>query len=312
MMKSEHRTDCFTVARKFTLLGVLLVLCISANISSSLAADNHAVIGDAVDDLPLFDAHVHYKEPAWEPFPPDVVLSLMDKNGVAMALVSSTPDDGTIKLWEYAPSRIVPEMRPYNERWGSSNWVSGGSTVGDYIERRIRQYPHEGIGEFHLHQIDIKNDPLLRRIVALAKERDIPLHVHSGYLPVKHLYSMDPDITIIWAHAGMIEPPEVVEEMMETYRTLYADTSFREMDILDYGRGSISPRWKVVLERFSDRFMVGSDTWVNSQWQRYGSIIDTNRQWLAQLTPEAAKRIAYQNAERLFGRKVSHDLIGTR
>ena len=64
--------------------------------------------GDGVDHLPIFDAHVHYKEPAWGPYPPGTVIELMDKSGVAMALVSSTPDDGTIKLYEYAPNRIVP------------------------------------------------------------------------------------------------------------------------------------------------------------------------------------------------------------
>lgn len=276
------------------------------------AADDHTVIGAAADDLPLFDAHVHYKQPAWGPFPPNVVLSLMDKNGVAMALVSSTPDEGTIRLWEFAPSRIVPEMRPYNDRWGSSNWVSGGDAVGDYIEQRLRQYPHEGIGEFHLHEIDLADDLLLKRIIALAKDRDAPLHVHSGYLPIKHLYSLDDDITIIWAHAGMVEPPQVIEEMMETYSTLYADTSFRETEILDYGRGGIAPNWKRLLERFADRFMVGTDTWVNSQWQNYSRLITINRQWLAYLTPTTARKIAYQNAEQLFGREVSNDLIGTR
>jgi hypothetical protein len=54
---------------------------------SSLAAadDDHGRIGKEATTLPLFDAHMHYKREAWGPFPPDVVLSLMDANGVAMA-----------------------------------------------------------------------------------------------------------------------------------------------------------------------------------------------------------------------------------
>jgi len=66
------------------------------------ADDNHAPIGDGVKDLPIFDAHIHYKEPAWDAYPVESIIELMDKSGVAMGLVSSSPDEGTIMLWEYA------------------------------------------------------------------------------------------------------------------------------------------------------------------------------------------------------------------
>ena len=46
--------------------------------------------------------------------------------------------------------------------------------------------------------------------------------------------------------------------------------------------------------------MVGSDTWVNQQWLEYDQLITTNRRWLAHLTPETARKIAYQNAQALF------------
>ena len=67
-------------------------------------------IGAAVKDLPIFDAHIHYKEPAWGPYPVDRIVDLMDRSGVAMGLVSSSPDEGTIRLWEFAPNRVVPEL----------------------------------------------------------------------------------------------------------------------------------------------------------------------------------------------------------
>ena len=274
------------------------------------ARDDRAAIGDEARNLPLFDAHMHWKQPAWSEYPPEVVLSIMDENGVAMALVSSSPDEGTITLWELAPARIVPEMRPYNERLGPSNWTRGEG-VGDYIEERVRNYPHEGIGEFHLHQVDPNDEPLMKRIVALAIEKQIPLHVHSGHEPVEYLYSLDPGLTIIWAHAGMTEPADVVEEMMARYATLYADTSYRETDILPYS-GEMDENWRRVLERFPDRFMVGSDTWINAQWAGYDRLISMNRGWLAHLTPDTARKIAYQNAERLFGRKIGRELLGTR
>ncbi len=109
----------------------------------------------------------------------------------------------------------------------------------------------------------------------------------------------------------MSEPAQTVEEMMATYKTLYADTSFREGDILT-SQGTIDPAWRQLLERFSDRFMVGSDTWVNSQWDRYQQIMAVNRKWLSQFPRSIAEKIAFKNAERLFGRTVDESLIGQR
>lgn len=294
---------------------ILLAVCacalgLSHAPGASASEGDQAVIGDGARDLPLFDAHMHWKRAAWEAYPPAAVLSLMDGNGVAMSLVSSSPDEGTIRLWEYAPRRIVPEMRPYDDRLGPSNWTKGEG-VGDLIENRVRQYSHQGIGEFHLHEFDPQDEPLLRRIVALAIEKRIPLHVHSGHEAVEYLYSLGPGLTIIWAHAGMSEPPAVIEEMMERYSTLHADTSYREWEILR-GADGIDADWRRVLERFADRFMVGSDTWINGQWASYDRLMASNRQWLAQLTVDTARKIAYQNAERLFGREIGPELFGTR
>jgi Amidohydrolase len=290
---------------KATVFVLMMTFC-----TAIFADDREKHIGKGVEALPLFDAHVHYKEPAWGPYPPATIVEMMDKSGVAMALVSSTPDEGTIKLWKYAPSRIVPELRPYHGQAGSSNWTKVPGMF-DYLVKRLNDYPHEGIGEFHLHNVDPGDEALLRKISELAISKNIYIHVHSGKEPVELLFSLEPKLKIIWAHAGMSEPAETVEEMMATYKTLYADTSFREGDILT-PQGTIDPAWRRVLERFPDRFMVGSDTWVNAQWDSYGEIMSINRRWLSQFSRPIAEKIAFRNAERLFGRKVENSLIGKR
>ncbi|MBT6094939.1 MAG: amidohydrolase family protein [Rhodospirillaceae bacterium] len=285
----------------------LLSICASPAVK---AEDGHPHIGDDVNKLPLFDAHIHYKEPAWKPYPPEAILKLMDETGVAMGLVSSTPDEGTIMLWKHAPNRIVPELRPYHGSAGSSNWT-GSPGMFEYLTKRLDTYPHEGIGEFHLHDVDSKDEALLRKIAATAMRRNLYIHVHSGKEPVDYLYSLEPGLKIIWAHAGMTEPAATVEAMMETYGSLYADTSFRESDILN-AEGTINDDWRRVLERFSDRFMVGTDTWVNDQWDSYTQLIEINRKWLSLFSRPVAERIAFKNAERLFGRKVTIRQLGTR
>ena len=292
---------------KSAALFFVFAVCVSA---AAVADDNHGYIGDDIKKLPLFDAHIHYKEEAWSVYPPEAVVNLMDETGVAMGLVSSTPDEGTITLWKYAPERIVPELRPYYGDVGSSNWTLSPGMF-DYLSKRLDKYPHEGIGEFHLHEVVPEDDPLLRKIAQTAKERNLFIHVHSGKEPVDYLYTLEPGLKVIWAHAGFTESAETVESMMTKYSTLYADTSYREYDILK-GDGTIDEDWRRVIERFPDRFMIGSDTWVNLQWDIYQDLIDMNRKWLSRFSRPVAERIAYKNAQRLFGRKVGNHLLGKR
>lgn len=289
-----------------------LALPLSLGMTATLAnADgDHTPIGDAVNDLPLFDAHIHYKEPAWDAYPVESIIELMDRNGVAMGLVSSTPDEGTIMLWEYAPNRIVPELRPYHGTAGSSNWAKAPDMEA-YLEERLTAYPHQGIGEFHIHRLDTSDEPLFRKVIEMAKARDIFLHVHSDNEPIRWLHSLDPDVKIIWAHAGLGEGAQTVFQLLSDIPTLIADTSLREYAILGSG-DDLDPAWRKVIYAFHERLMIGSDTWVNGQWDDYDAIITSNRAWLAKLPREMAENIAYRNAERLFGREISNGLIGTR
>lgn len=296
---------------KLNLQGRVLASVLAVLMAGQGGADTSSdPIGDGVKDLPLFDAHIHYKEPAWGPYPVDSIVRLMDKTGVAMGLVSSTPDEGTIRLWQFAPNRVVPELRPYHGDSGSSNWTADPE-MQSYLLGRLDQYPHQGIGEFHIRNRSMWEEDLFREIIKVAKARDIYLHVHSGSDPIRWLYELDPDVKIIWAHAGLGEPPGKVYRLMLEYPDLIADTSLRENAILDWG-DKLHPVWKKIILHFQDRLMIGSDTWVNSQWDDYEEIMALNRKWLSLLPRDVAEKIAYKNAERLFGREITMDLIGTR
>jgi predicted TIM-barrel fold metal-dependent hydrolase len=268
----------------------------------SLAAMAH-------EDLPIFDAHVHYKEPAWDAYPVSTIVQLFDKSGVAMALVSSTPDEGTIRLWAYAPRRVVPELRPYHGEWGSGNWQEAPGMAA-YLKDRLDRYPHKGIGEFHVHVASSANRELLAEVAHMAIERDIPIHIHSGPEPVDLMYELEPALTIIWAHTGLGESASTVWDTMSRHPTLWADTSLREWSIMDGDR--IDSDWLRILTTFQDRMMVGSDTWVNGQWANYTGIIADHRAYLNLLPRAIAEKIAFRNAERLFGVKVTLDLIGKK
>jgi len=297
-----------TCLPQFTIMPILGAVALAANLAG--AGENDGPIGDAVNDLPIFDGHVHYKEPAWSAYPVERIIGLFDRTGVAMGLVSSTPDAGTIRLWEYAPNRVVPELRPYHGDAGSSNWT-GFPEMGAYLEDRLKHYPHEGIGEFHIRNREMWDEALFRDIIRMAKQRDLFLHVHSDAQPIRWLYELDPDVKIIWAHLGLGEPASEVYRLMAEYPDLVADTSLREYEIMGSG-DALDPAWERIIFDFQDRLMVGSDTWINSQWDNYEAIIASNRRWLSLLPRSIAEKIAFRNAERLFGRSVSNNLIGKR
>ena len=180
-----------------------------------------------------------------------------------------------------------------------------------YLEGRLQNYHHQGIGEFHIRNRSMWNEKLFSNIIEMAKERDIYLHVHSGAEPVRWLYDLDSEVKIIWAHAGLGEPASTVYAIMKEFPDLIADTSLREFAISGSGE-QLDPEWKRIIFDFQDRLMVGSDTWVNGQWANYDSIIESNRRWLSRLPRTVAEKIAYKNAERFFGRGISRELIGRR
>lgn len=72
-------------------------------------------------DLPLFDAHIHYNHDAWESVPPKEAIARLRKAGIMRALVSSSSDEGTQKLYAEAPDLIIPELRPYRKNGETSS-----------------------------------------------------------------------------------------------------------------------------------------------------------------------------------------------
>jgi hypothetical protein len=62
--------------------------------------------------LPIFDAHMHYSHDAWDSTPPKAAVAILRKAGLKRAMVSSSSDDGTQKLYAEAPDLVVPSLRP--------------------------------------------------------------------------------------------------------------------------------------------------------------------------------------------------------
>jgi hypothetical protein len=249
----------------------------------------------AESGLLLFDAHIHYNREAWESFPPEDAIAILTRAGVVRALVSSTPDDGTLRLLEQGQGRIIPELRPYRSQGDMGSWTTDPSVLA-YVTERLRRDIYRGIGEFHLSGDEV-NDPVPRGFMELASRHGILLHCHCDEKAIRDLASMAKKVRFLWAHAGMTSSPRTVEKLLDTHPNLWVELSIRS-DISP--GGVLDPAWRDLFVKHPDRFLVGTDTWINSQWERLPEILDGFRKWLRQLPPAVAEKIARENGDRLF------------
>ena len=253
----------------------------------------------AADPLPIFDAHLHYN---WEPvphFPLEKVLALFRQQNITGILATSRPNDGTRALVEARPKDlwVVPFIRPYRVRADIQTWMDD-PTIQDLIETEYKRGYYVGVGEFHLSG-KAAATKWVKRTVDFAVERKLYLHAHADDEALEILFAHNPKARIIWAHTGFSTPPEKLAAYLERYSALWCELSYR-YGISDGGK--LTPEWKRLFERYPDRFLLGSDTWISQRWDSYGSIMAEYRTWLAQLPPGVAEKIAFRNAEKLFKR----------
>lgn len=253
----------------------------------------------AQDELALFDAHLHYNQEPNPFYDLEKVLDIFRRNGVTGILATSRPNKGTHELVDAkAPGlRVVPFIRPYRVRSDIQTWFDD-EAIWELIQAEFKRGYYRGIGEFHIYGKAAAR-PLVKRIVDFAVEKDLWLHAHCDEEALLILFGHNPKARIIWAHTGFSTPAARVQELLEAHPALIGELSYRSG--ITEGDGSLSAEWRALFARHSERFMIGSDTWINERWFQYDNLMKGYRAWLAQLPPAQARNIAHANAERLFG-----------
>ena len=251
----------------------------------------------------FFDVHLHYNDEAAAAYPVAEVLRLFRANGVTAILATSRPNDGTRALVDAAREvpaaapRVVPFIRPYRTRADRQTWFSDPEIYALIETELARGIGYRGIGEFHVFGAADAGTAQVRKIVALAVARDLWLHAHCDEAALEALYAHDPKVKVIWAHSGFSTRPEALAGFLARHPTLIGELSYR-YDITQEGR--VTRAWQELFAAHPDRFVIGSDTWVNERWAQYGEIMAWYRGWLAQLPADTARRIAFGNAAALF------------
>lgn len=198
----------------------------------------------------------------------------------------------------------------------------------EHIRRTIEMFPDlwEGIGEVFTRHDDLTalthgdvpraNSEAMTRVYYLAAEYDLPVMVHSNVTSKRereplYLHEMEeplrvhPNVRFIWAHAGTSAEIhrrqdrleflyDMLERMLATYPNLYIDLSWSMLDtyLLDE-EGNADEDWVRLVERFPDRFMIGSD--VVGRFNNLGKHMMRFDAFLDELDEEVARKVARDN-----------------
>ena len=261
---------------------------------------------------PLFDAHLHYNEEAWAgrgaPHPLPDVLARMQRNGVQAIIANSRPNAGTLALAEAreaaraAGATVVPFIRLYRNRADYDNWFRDESIYAMVQAEHARGTPagpYRGIGEFHLYDSANANGPVARKLMQFAQQHELAVLAHVDDVAIDLLLAHAPRARLIWAHTGIGGAPVArVEALLAKYPNLMGELSYRPG--LTCEQGLLCPEWRALLLKYPQRFLIGSDTWVNQRWQVYDELMRGYRRWLGDLPEAVARRIAWDNGAGAF------------
>lgn len=258
-------------------------------------------------DGPLFDAHLHYNDEAWQAHPPADVLGRMQRSGVRAVVANSRPNEGTRTLADAREQAaasgvtVVPFVRLYRNRNDYVTWHLDPSIVTmveSELARGTAAGPYRGLGEFHLYDSAFADHPTARTLMRLAEARDLVVLAHCDDVAIDKLLAHAPKVRLIWAHTGIGGVPAArVRELLQRHPTLVGELSYRPG--LTDGAG-LAAEWRQLFTDFPQRFVVGSDTWVNGRWQQYEALMDEARRWLGELPAPLARRIGWDNGAALF------------
>ena len=211
--------------------------------------------------------------------------------------------------------------------------------LGEFGEK-LKSEGYAGIGEFILvhHAYDVGggetggeirldvDHELMHRIAKLARAHRVPVLFHAEAedrpaAQAEALFAASPDTLFIWAHNCGRASAARIAERLRRFPNLMCDLGhmfngprtkggygkswprktswiFQVQD--DVGR--VLPEMKRLFDEFPDRFMIGTDTAHTPYLRSYEYRIAIFRIMLAQLKPEAARKIGFENAQRLFKR----------
>jgi predicted TIM-barrel fold metal-dependent hydrolase len=254
----------------------------------------------AIADTPLpamIDAHAHYSAPDAAALPPEAVLARLDAAGVERMVVTSSPPLLARDLYRRMPHRVIPLLGVYESDLHKGNWVWDAGLPAR-VEAALDDGEWAGIGELHLFARDAQQ-PVFAQLVQLAARHGLVLMIHGDVEVIERAFAIAPEVRVLWAHLGTEPQPEVLAAMLARYPdALWIDTSVRDERIAP--EGTLIPAWRLLFERFPERFVVAVDTFSVNRWQHYEAVVAQIRNWVDPLPQPLRDNLLHDNAARLF------------
>jgi hypothetical protein len=179
------------------------------------------------------------------------------------------------------------------------------------------------------------DSPLFLLLADIAAQHDVPICIHMDAVPqdmdlpaplksppnpprlqaniaaFERLLAHNPRAKIVWAHLGWdntgYRTPELMRRMLAAHPNLFMEIKIDPVDteknspLTAGGSGKIKPEWLKLFTDFPDRFVMGSDQHypLGSGPQRWQADVLA----LNQLPPAVRRKIASENAIRIYGLK---------
>jgi Tat protein secretion system quality control protein TatD with DNase activity len=267
-----------------------------------------ATVAAADYDGPLIDAHAHLPDAKAI----DTYVDAMKRHGIRkVVLLGSGGVQRQDAEWIAAAVRSYPEM------------VVPGVPVPDptrpdaagQLDVELARTKARVMGEVDLRHAARKIDrnPSERAfvdILQLGGQRGVPVVVHdelttpAATAALEKALGAQREAVVVLAHAGSAAPADL-EKLLGRNGNLMVDLSglhFERTPRLASERGPLDARWKALIEKMPERFLMGLDVWAPRTFEsvRLDRLLRWTRRVLGQLTPEVAERVAWKNAVTLF------------
>lgn len=264
------------------------------------------------------DSHIHYNWDHREETSTQEVVDILKKHNVGLTIVAGTPSELALELREKGGDWIIPFFSPYIHEAGKRNWYMDEQVIKN-ADSGLKNGQYFGIGEVHfMNGFQPKTDNrIFLQLIELAGKYRVPMliHIDSGNeITFQKLCLANPDIKMIFAHAGGNLRAEHIEKILSRCDNVWID--FAARDPWRYGgiskeEHTLLPEWKTLVLKYPDRFITGTDpvwkvtrwsTWDTGDegWTHYQKLYDYHWTWLNELPEEVRKKIAWKNTQAIL------------
>jgi len=252
---------------------------------------------------------------------------LLGGGGSLNLMIHSTP-----------PEAVTEEIRAKFRATAEKLLADGAAGFGEIAALHLSK---ARMGDKHPYENVQPDHPLLLLLSDIAATHGVPIDLHLDFVPedmpgsdrasfnkatmpavlkanlpaLERLLDHNPKAKIIWAHAGtdslftrtVPAQGQLLERHPNLYMSLRLGSGGRPPVFVIDEQQKIKPVWLRQLQRFPDRFVLGSDFFHHTaggrqrgpnedEYENYGRLLE-------QLPPALAEAIGHGNAERLFGLK---------